>query len=253
MGLSERTIAISGAGRGLGAALAMVLADTGARPILLGRDITKLSEISTRIEKRGGQVAGILQCDLTSIEDCQKTAEAIQRDHPDCNGIVHNGAMWGGEKIEDQDSQKIFNIINSAVTGAVVLTRYLLPLLKSKPAADILTVGSISGKSHAPLRDCAAAFKAAKAAQEGFARGLAEELRETPIRVSAIHPGMIRDLMPDEPGWDAPRTFDDPMTDREVVDAIVFMLSAPANIVVRALEIERNTDFQLSPNKHGDD
>ena len=248
--LSGRTIAITGAGRGLGAALAMTLADLGAKPILLGRDPEKLQGTVARISARGVSVAGTLGCDLTSVASCQEAAAAIVASYPACDAIIHNGALWQGEDFAELTDQAIFDMLNSAATGAMVLTRNLLPHLLSKPFADIFVVGSATGLPHALLRNSSTAFKAAKAAQMGFIEGISEELRDTPVRVSAIHPGFFREMMPDEPGWTAPRAYDDPLTNREVVETILFMLHLPPNTAVRSLLLERNTDYLLWPDKN---
>ncbi len=243
--LEGRTIAITGAGRGLGAALAMVLADLGARPILLGRNTGKLDEIAARIAARGGAVSAVLRCDLGDHASCRAAAGAIAQDHPDCDGLIHNGAMWGEAALADLPDSDIATIIGSATTGAMVLTRDLVPALKARPQADVLIVGSITGLQNVMLRGASSVFKAAKAAQIGFAEGLTEELMGTSVRVSIVHPGFIHDVMPDEPGWTSPRGAEMPLTNREVVDAITYMLSAPPNVTLRSLTIERSADLLL--------
>ena len=250
--LDGRCIAITGAGRGLGATLAMALADLGARPVLLGRDLARLEETVARIGARGGAVAGTIACDLTAIESCRSAAQTLVTQHADCDALVHNGALWSGAGFSEMDDQTISDLVSSAAIGAMVLTRNLLPHLLEKPFADILLVGSGTGLPHALLRGSATAFKAAKAAQHGFVEGLSEELRGTPVRVSGLQPGFIREQMPDEPDWQKPRERTDPLTNREVVETIIFMLSAPPNMAVRSLMIERNSDYLLWPNA-GDD
>lgn len=243
--LDGRTIAITGAGRGLGAALAMVLADLGAHPILLGRYSDSLKDTSTRIADRGGVVSAVLQCDLCAYDSCRAAAETIAREHPDCDGLIHNGAMWGEAALADLPDADIAGIIDSAATGAMVLTRDLVPVLRTRPHSNVLIIGSISGLPNVMLRGASSVFKAAKAAQTGFAEGLTEELMGTSVRVSIVHPGFIHDVMPDEPGWNTPRSADTPLTNREVIDAITYVLSAPPNVAIRSLTIERGTDLLL--------
>jgi len=240
-----RTIAITGAGRGLGAALAIALADLGARPILLGRNTDRLESIAARIVNRSGVVPAIIQCDLSAHESCRAAAKKIAQEHPDCSGLIHNGAMWGEAALADLADADIAGIIGSATVGAMILTRDVVPVLKARPQADVLIVGSISGLPNVMLRGASSVFKAAKAAQIGFAEGLTEELMGTSVRVSIVHPGFIHDVMPDDPGWDSPRGAETALTNREVIDAISYVLSAPPNVAIRSLTIERNADFLL--------
>lgn len=228
--------------------MSLVLARAGAFPLLLGRDAEKLESVAERIGRFGGKAAGTVICDLTNSASCASAAEAILTGHPGCDAIIHNGSLWQGHKFRNNSPEDIAAVINSTVTGAMQLTRHLLPHFESLPRADILTIVSATGLPHVLLRSSSVAFKAAKAAQDAFVQGLAEETRATPVRVSAIHPGFIRDAAPDEPGWDDARRFDDPLTDREVTDAVLFMLNLPPSVAVRSMVIERNTDYQLWPN-----
>ena len=239
MQLSDRKLAITGAGRGLGAALAIVAADRGAKPVLLGRDQSKLDAVATTIGGRTGHVPDRIVCDLANPSSAAAAAEALETRHPDLDGLVHNGAMWLPGALETLTDEAMAGCVGSAVTGALILTRRLLPVLKSRTRADIHTVVSTSGLAHVRLLGASVAFRAAKAAQDGFVQGLAEELIGTPVRVSAVYPGNIQDVSPLDPAWSTPRGPRDALTNREVVEAILFSLSLPPNASVRTLVIER--------------
>lgn len=251
MTIAGRTIAITGAGRGVGAALAISLADDGAIPVLLGRKPEALAAVAETIAERTGIRAHAVVCDLGDPESCADAATALLADQPALSGIVHNGATWVSGSMAELSDADIVTAVNGVVVGAMILTRHLLAHLTALPAADILTVVSVSGLANVPLRGASVPFRAAKAAQDGFVQGLAEELRDTAVRVQAIHPGMIRDVLPDDPAWDRPRRPSDPLTDREVADAIVFMLGLPPNASVRSMVIERTTDYLLWPDDKG--
>lgn len=239
MPLDNRKLAITGAGRGLGAALAIVAADRGARPVLLGRDEANLASVARAIAERAGRKPLTIACDLATLESAAGAAGRLLAEHPDLDGIIHNGTMWLPGSLETVTDEQMAQCIASAVTGALVLTRRLLPLLKSRPHADIHTVVSISGLPNVRLLSASVAFRATKAAQDGFVQGLAEELSGTSVRVSAVYPGNIQDVSPLDPDWSAPRGPRDALTNREVVEAILFTLSLPANASVRSLVIER--------------
>ncbi len=101
-----------------------------------------------------------------------------------------------------------------------------------------------------PLLGASVVFRAAKSAQDGFVRGLAEELKQTRVRVTAVYPGDFEDVSPLESAWIEPRHPDGPLSNREVIEAILFTLNLPPSASVRTLVIERQgTDRpgQLDP------
>jgi NADP-dependent 3-hydroxy acid dehydrogenase YdfG len=102
----------------------------------------------------------------------------------------------------------------------------------------------MSGLQYARMVGSSVPFRAAKAAQDGFVQALTEELRPTNIRVSSIYPGHIEDTSPLEESWNAERPLGAALSDRQVVDAILFVLDMPAGTTIRSLVIERTrTEF----------
>ena len=247
MRIAGRKYAITGAGRGLGAALALVMADAGAKPLLLGRRSEALAQTADTIRARTGQTVETLTCDLADAASCAAAGGRLAREHPDLDGLIHNGAMWLPGSMADISDEDIQACIASAAVGALILTRHLLPILRSRADADIHTVVSTSGLPNVPLLDASVAFRAAKSAQDGFVQGLADELKQTSVRVTAVYPGNIEDISPLDPAWTEPRQPDGPLTNREVVDAVLFTLNLSPNAAVRTLVIERHrSDVQGS-------
>lgn len=243
--LRGRKLAITGAGRGLGAALAIVAADRGARPILMARSQANLDGVAATIATRAGHRPATVLCDLADAASCATAADRILAVHPDLDGIVHNGTMWLAGDLDNVTDEAMVQCVSSAAIGSLVLTRRLLPLLRNRPRADIHTVVSTSGLAHVALHGASVAFRAAKAAQDGFVQGLAEELAGTNVRVTAVYPGNIRDVSPLEAAWEEPRGPRDKLTNREVVEAILFTLTLPANAAVRTLVIESRGSVEL--------
>lgn len=244
--LRDRKLAITGAGRGLGAALAIVAADKGVKPVLLGRNPENLAGVAETIERRTSARPDTIACDLADPASVASAADTLLQRHPDLDGIIHNGTMWLPGAFETLTDDQMAQTVASAVTGALILTRRLLPFLKTKMRADIHTVVSISGLPNVRLLGASVAFRSAKAAQDGFVQGLADELAGTTVRVSAVYPGIIEDISPLEPAWVAPRGPRDPLTNREVVDSILFTLAMPPNVSIRTLVIERADSDSLA-------
>ena len=244
MTLAGKSIAITGAARGLGAALAIVAADRGMVPLLLGRNTAGLALTADAIEARTGRRPDAFECDLADLASVAAAADRIGLVAPDLDILVNSGSQFAGGPFEAMADEQIVAVVNSTVTGTMALTRRLLPLLSARPTADIHTVVSMSGLSYARLRGSAIPFVAATHALWGFVQALSEELIGSTVRITSVYPGIIEDTSPLDPGWDRDRGPDDMLTDRDVVEAILFVLAQPRNVAIRSLVIERaRTDF----------
>jgi len=244
MGLEGKTIAITGAARGLGGALAIVAADRGMIPLLLGRDAAGLGATADIVEQRTGRRPDAFVCDLADPVSLGGAADKIAAVYPELDVLVNSGSQWVGGAFTAMTDAQIAAVVDSTVTGTMALTRRLLPLLLQRPEADIHTVVSMSGLPYARMRGSSVPFVAAKHAQNGFVQALTEEMIGTSVRVTSVYPGHIEDTSPVEENWDAPRGAADPLTDRDVVEAILYVLSQPRNVAIRSLVIERQqTEF----------
>ena len=239
MRIMGRKFAITGAGRGLGAALAIVMADAGVDLVLLARSKEALDRTAQTIRTRTGQEVATIVCDLADAASSTAAGEKLAQDHPDLNGLIHNGAMWLPGSFDEITDADIHACIASAAIGSLILTRHLLPVLKRQAEADIHTVVSTSGLANTPLDGTSVAFRAAKAAQDGLVQGLADELKDTTVRVTAVHPNNFEDVSPLDADWDAPRPANHPLTNREVVDAILFTLNLPPSVEVKTLTLQQ--------------
>ncbi|MBM1172541.1 SDR family oxidoreductase [Microvirga arabica] len=239
MTLLGRKIAITGAGRGLGKALAIVAADRGAIPILLGRSPDHLTAAREAIGERVNLFPDAFRCDLADFASIADAAQRIARQHPDLDVLVHNASQWSSGALDDQSDDSIAAVIDSTVTGMIALTRHLLPLLRARPRADIHIVVSMSGLQYARFVGSSLPFRAAKAAQDGFSQGLVEELKGSNIRITSIYPGLIDDVSPLDSAWETAREIGDGLSNKDVVDAILYALAAPPNVALRQIVIER--------------
>jgi len=237
MRISGRKYAITGAGRGLGAALALVMADAGARLVLLARTSQALAKTADMIHEQTGQVVEVLTCDLADAASSGAAGRKLADEHRDLDGLIHNGAMWLPGSMADVSDEDIQACVASAAIGSLILTRHVLPILTARVDTDIHTVVSTSGLPNVPLLGTSVIFRAAKSAQTGFVEGLADELKQTGVRVTAVYPGNFEDISPLEPAWTDPRKSGDPLTNREVVEAIMFILNLPPSATVKSLVI----------------
>jgi short-subunit dehydrogenase len=231
MSLKGKHIFITGAGRGLGAAFAVVLADQGAILTLTGRSTENLKVIAESIRLRTGTAPETIMLDLADISQVTLLAKKWRDENRKLDVLINNGAHWLSGDLQANDAYAIASAITGNVTGTLLLTRGLLPLLENSGAGDIVNIVSISGMANVPLQGAAVAYIASKHGQAGMTDALRQELRGKPVRVTSIYPPNIRDLSPlNENEWNATPLENSWITNRDVVETAIFALSRPRHM-----------------------
>jgi len=184
--LKGKVALVTGAGRGIGKAISLMLAQSGYRVILAARSRDQLEEVHREIRDRGGE-ALVVAADLTRDEDIQQLVETSRS--WGTVDILINNAGWGKRapvvkgNIDDWDRTFRVNL-----RAPMILAKQLLPNMIAKGEGAVINVGSVSGKSGEAN---GAAYSASKFGLIGFTQSLYEEVREHGIKVSVILPGFV--------------------------------------------------------------
>ena len=194
--LSNRIVLITGAGDGIGKAMALAAAASGASVILLGRTTSKLEAVYDEIVDAGHPEPGIVPMDLlrAGVEDVTALAEVIETNYGRLDCLLHNASILG-ERVpfENYSLSEWEQVMQVNLSAVVLLTRLLLPLLQKSDDARLLFTSSSVGETP---RAYWGAYAVSKYGMEGFAKLLAEELENTSkIRVNIINPGATRTTM----------------------------------------------------------
>lgn len=185
--LADKVALVTGAGRGIGKAIALSLAALGCRTILTARTTAQLEEVRREIHDAGGDAAAVTG-DLTYAEDIERVAAESSRIYGPVDYLINN-AGWGKRspvariKLEDLD-----RTLNVNLRAPILLARYLVPGMIEKSAGAVINIGSVSGKSGEAN---GAAYSASKFGLIGFTQALYEEVREYGIKVAVILPGFV--------------------------------------------------------------
>jgi short-subunit dehydrogenase len=242
MTFKDKHILITGAGRGLGAAFAVVLADLGANLTLTARNTENVKALAESIRLRTGHSLATFKLDLADAGDVTQLAKKFRDDGRPLDILINNAATWLPGSMTDHDAYAISNTIASNVTGTLLLTRGLLPLLEHSGAGDIMNIVSVSGMVNAPLQGASVAYIASKHAQTGMTDALRQELRGRPVRVNALYPTFIKDVSPlNEVEWNATPGPDSWITNRDVVETALFALSRPRHLTLANIVLESDT------------
>lgn len=193
--LKDRVILITGANRGIGAALARGCAALGARVILQGRDAAALDQVRDEIQASGGQAAETLVLDLEQADAAAYAALAarLQQRHGRLDGLIHNAGLLGPRVLlEETPAPALAQVLQVNVQAGFALTQALLPLLKAADQASVIfTSSSVGRKGRAGW----GAYSVSKFATEGLMQVWAEELADAGIRVNSVNPGGTRTAM----------------------------------------------------------
>ena len=183
----EKVALVTGAGRGIGKAVALSLAKLGCRVVLAARTAAQLSEVQQEIQRAGG-VAIAIPTDLMRDEDIDTLVRESQREFGAVDILINN-AGWGKRasvvraKIEDLDQTLRVNL-----RAPMILAQKVLPAMIAKGEGAVINVSSVSGKSG---EADGAAYSASKFGLIGFTESLYEEVREQGIKVAVILPGFV--------------------------------------------------------------
>jgi NAD(P)-dependent dehydrogenase (short-subunit alcohol dehydrogenase family) len=177
---------ITGAGRGIGRAIAIALARKSIYTILAARSGHEIKNIAEEIITAGGY-ATPLTCDITDSRSVTSLYEEISRIGK-VNILVNNAGIAPSAKIEDTNDEIWENAFAVNVDGAFFLIRTFLPDMKSHGSGHIINVASTAALEGFPYT---AAYTASKHALLGLSRAVAKELSRSNIKVSTICPGFV--------------------------------------------------------------
>jgi short-subunit dehydrogenase len=238
--LAGKIAIVTGASRGIGKAIALLLARSGATVVLAARSAAPLREVVDEIRKESGQALA-LPTDLTRDPEIEK----LVRDSLERYGAVDyliNNAGWGRTgpvakaRVEDWDRTLQVNL-----RAPMILSRLVLPAMMEKRAGAIVNIASISAKA---AQANTAAYCATKAGLLAFSESLYEEVREYGIKVTAILPGFVdTPLIP----AGAKLERDKMIHPDDIAHAVLFVLTSPP----RSCPVEITVRPQQSPYKTG--
>lgn len=225
--MTEKIAIITGAGRGLGRALALGLADFGALPILIGRNQSDIQDTKNEIEKHFGLQAVEYIVDLSNLQDIPEICDEIIKRYQGIDYLINNAAGWTQGSLDDLSDKEISDQINVTITASLLLAKHLKSALKNKENSHIVNIVSMGGLPNAKLGDASVAFYTSKYGQVGLGDMLRQEMQFDDIRVSNILPGGILSEASYFDDWEQIKTDHGSarMSVRDVVDAVTFVLS----------------------------
>jgi NAD(P)-dependent dehydrogenase (short-subunit alcohol dehydrogenase family) len=186
-----RVAAITGAGSGIGRALADALAQRGAHLSLSDIDENGLAETVARCQTHGGVRIRSQRLDVADRAGMYEWADRVVADHGKVNLIINNAGVALGATVEAMSYEDFEWLMNINFWGVVYGTKAFLPHLKESGEGHIVNLSSVFGLISVPSQS---AYNAAKFAVRGFTDTLRMELEieGANVSVTTIHPGGIK-------------------------------------------------------------
>jgi NAD(P)-dependent dehydrogenase (short-subunit alcohol dehydrogenase family) len=203
--LADQVAIITGAGRGIGRAIAVKLAELGAHTVLCGRARGALEQTAALIEN-GVPASGknpiqssVIECDVTDLHSVEALAKQVESAFHRLDILVNNaGIGFQSVPLHQLPPESWERVMNTNLRGVFYCIRSLVPLMiKSGARGHIVNISSLAGKNALPN---GAAYAASKWGLNGLSYSVAEELRAHNIRVSVICPGSTHTEFSAHPG-----------------------------------------------------
>lgn len=185
--LLNKTALVTGAGRGIGKAIAAGFAAEGAAVLLVGRTESVLLETKAEIEAKGGR-ADVITADVSDERQVEEMLAQATALHPQLDILVNNAGMSKEMPLADMPMSVWDEILNVNLRSVVLCTKAVLPGMIARKSGNIIHIASASAIRGLPG---STAYAASKAAVVTMGQALGDELRPHGIRVNSICPGPV--------------------------------------------------------------
>jgi NAD(P)-dependent dehydrogenase (short-subunit alcohol dehydrogenase family) len=257
--LEGKVAVITGAGRGIGRAIARKFAAEGAATLLAARTAGEIDAVAAEL-RSAGHKSQTVAADVSQEADCKKIADRARSEFRAVDILVNNAGILGPVKpAEETTSEEWDQVIAINLRGPFLLSRLILPEMYRRGSGAVVNISSVAAKA-AFQWNCA--YAASKAGLAGLTRTLAAEAARKGVRVNAICPGPVPETeMSQELGrglaerLNAPaeKLFEQfvqgilqgrPQTAEEVADAALFLVSPHSSAITgQTLNVDGGMSF----------
>lgn len=231
----KKSVLITGATSGIGAACARRFAKEGYKLILTARRTERLESIKAELEAEGAEVKTLV-FDVRDAQAAKNAIESLDGEWSVIDVLVNNaGLALGLEKEYEGDADDWNTMIDTNIKGLLTMTRLIVPAMVARNEGHVINIGSVAG-------DAAYAggnvYCATKAAVKTITDGLRIDVAETAVRVTNIKPGLV------ETNFSNVRFHGDdkraekvyqgitPLTGDDIADVVVYAASAPKHVQI---------------------
>lgn len=231
--LEGKVAIVTGASRGIGRAIALVLGGRGASVVLAARDMERLEGVAAEAGKAGGRGLAVAT-ELTDEESIRSLVARVREQFGRLDILVNNAGITHSGLLAETATADFDRVMAVNARGPFILCREALGLLKEADRGFIINIASVVGVKGYPSQS---AYTASKHALRGMSISLAEELADSNVRVHVLCPGGVDTEMVGRVRPDIPR--DRLIAPREIAELVEYLVTHDGNAVIDELHIRR--------------
>lgn len=231
---NTKTILITGATSGIGAASAQVFAQNNFQLILTGRRLDRLEALQQELQQNYQASVHLLHFDVQDKTATETAIKSIPKAFENIDVLLNNaGLALGKETIDKSDMQDWETMLDTNVKGLLYVTRAVLPKMKDKMSGHIINISSIAAKEVYPNGNV---YCASKHAVDALTKAMQIDLLQYKIKVSAVAPGMVDTEFStvrhkgDKQTADATYLGFTPLYAQDIAEVILFVATRPAHV-----------------------
>ena len=225
--LTDKIAVVTGAGSGIGEAIATLLHEEGAKVVLAGRNKEKLQNVANQLSQDSVKV---VPTDVTNKEEVDELIKIAQQTFGGLDIVINSAGQMLSSKITDYQVDEWDSMIDVNIKGTLYTVQAALPTMLEQSSGHLINIASISGFE---VTKSSTIYSATKAAVHTITQGLEKELAKTGVKVTSISPGMV----------DTAITAAYNPTDRkklepqDIAEAVLYALTQPKHVNVNEITV----------------
>ncbi|HBM7903231.1 TPA: SDR family oxidoreductase [Staphylococcus aureus] len=225
--LTDKIAVVTGAGSGIGEAIATLLHEEGAKVVLAGRNKDKLQNVANQLAQDSVKV---VPTDVTKKEEVDELIKMAQQTFGGLDIVINSVGQMLSSKITDYQVDEWDSMIDVNIKGTLYTAKAALPTMLEQSSGHLINIASISGFE---VTKSSTIYSATKAAVHTITQGLEKELAKTGVKVTSISPGMV----------DTAITATYNPTDRkklepqDIAEAVLYALTQPKHVNVNEITV----------------
>ncbi|QVL60350.1 SDR family oxidoreductase [Staphylococcus aureus] len=225
--LTDKIAVVTGAGSGIGEAIATLLHEEGAKVVLAGRNKDKLQNVANQLAQDSVKV---VPTDVTKKEEVDELIKMAQQTFGGLDIVINSAGQMLSSKITDYQVDEWDSMIDVNIKGTLYTAKAALPTMLEQSSGHLINIASISGFE---VTKSSTIYSATKAAVHTITQALEKELAKTGVKVTSISPGMV----------DTAITATYNPTDRkklepqDIAEAVLYALTQPKHVNVNEITV----------------